>query len=171
MPTETALHQFHPELLSRRGELIAWGSAALVAATWLFLLLRGGAVTLAVPVLTVFLVLAGASISLGNWMDRRTVIRLDQDGIEYHNGLRHVHLAWTEIKEVRTLPSRWGVKVQVFGQRSFFEYRTLGEVKIGGELKGRLGFKDGEEILQQIITRGQLQVVKEAGQTYYYARQ
>jgi hypothetical protein len=171
MSSEPRIREYHPELLSRRGELIAWGSAALVAATWLYLLFRGQEVTLAVPILMVFLFLAGTSISLGNWMDRRTVICIDPNGIEFHNGVRNVQLTWSEVEEMRVLPTRWGKKVQVFGNRIFFEFRTLGEVKIGGDLKGRMGFEEGEEIMQEIIVNSDLQVIKESGESYYYARE
>lgn len=111
------------------------------------------------------------SISLGNWMDRRTVIHIDQKGIRFKNGVRNVELAWREVKEVRVLPTRWGKKVQVFGERAFFEFRTLGEVMIGGELKGRMGFIEGEEIMQEIINNSKLHVIKESGENYYYARE
>ena len=122
-------------------------------------------------VLMLFLLLAGMSISLGNWMDRRTVIRIDPNGIVFQNGVRNVGLAWREVKELRVLPTRWGKKVQVFGERVFFEFRTLGEVKIGGDLKGRVGFMEGEEIMQEIILQSQLLVIKESGENYYYARE
>lgn len=165
------MQEFRPELLSRRGELIAWGSTLMVVIGWLVLRLSGQAVPGVVLFLGVFLLLAALSISLGNWMDRHTLIRLDEKGIEFANGLRHVHLPWGEIRQVRVLPSRWGNKVQVFGPRSYFYFRTLGEVKVQGEVKGRMGFEKGEEILRQIILNSHLHLVERQGEGDYYARQ
>ena len=98
------------------------------------------------------------------------MIRLYDDRVEFHNGLRHVQLKWDEVERVRVFPVRWGKKVQVFGKSSFFEYRTLGEVRVQGELKGRLGFDQGEEILRQIILNAGLQIAENQAEEYYYVR-
>ncbi len=173
---------FHPELTSRRGELIAWGVTLLVGAAWILLLSTGREVHFAVPFLAVVLLLAALSISLGNWMDRRTLLRIDDGGIAFRNGLRDVRLAWERIKQVQVLPARWGKKVQVVGeeangQSAHFDFLTLGEVKVLGEVKGRIGFREGDRILEQILERSGLHRVdkEHAGpaaqnKSYYYAR-
>lgn len=78
---------------------------------------------------------------------------------------------WQDIRQVRVLPTRWGSKVQVIGEDAYFEFRTLGEVKIGGELKGRMGFEKGDEILQAIVIASDLQKIDDPGDGYYYARE
>ena len=85
--------------------------------------------------------------------------------------MKKEHSIGEKLKELRVLPTRWGKKVQVIGEGAFFEFRTLGEVVIGGDLKGRMGFEEGEEIMQAIISRCELQVMKESGESYYYARE
>ncbi|MCK5313953.1 MAG: hypothetical protein KAJ53_02470 [Anaerolineales bacterium] len=165
------VREFKPEQVSRRGEFIAWGCAVLVGVLWLVLIWQGQAVTWAILLLEIFLLFAGTSISLGNWMDRKTLLRLDQKGISYKNGLRKVQMNWQDIRQVRVLPTRWGSKVQVIGEDAYFEFRTLGEVKIGGELKGRMGFEKGDEILQAIVIASDLQKTDDPGDGYYYARE
>jgi hypothetical protein len=150
--------------------MIAWGLSLVVAATWLVALQRSGSIPLAVPILEAFLLFSALSISLGNWMDRRTLIRLDGDGIAFQNGLRNVRLGWGEIRQVRALPTRWGKKVEVIGDRAHFQFRTSGEVKIQGEIKGRVGFAQGDEILRQLILSSGLKIVDHPGEGYYYAR-
>lgn len=162
--------EYRPELIPRRGEWIAWGSALIVSASWIILRLNERPVFVAVPFLAVTLILAALSISLSNWMDRQTVIRLGEGGLEYDNGLRHVQLTWPEIHQVRVFPSRWGKKIQVFGERVYFSFRTLGEVHLQGELKGRMGFEKGEEILRQIVFSGGLQIMEREGEESYYVR-
>jgi hypothetical protein len=159
---------YHPELISRKGEMIAWATALLVVIGWLILYLSGRNVTAAIPFLVVFLVFSGLAISLGNWMDRHTSLVIDEHAIEFRNGLRHIRALWSEIKEVRVTPSQWGKKVQVYGERVYFTFRTLSEVKVQGELKGRFGFARGDEILREIVLRSALVIVERPGEGYTY---
>jgi len=161
--------EFRSELLSRNGEFIAWSLALLLVAVWYLEGWIGFRIT-ALVFLAIFMLLAAMSISLGNWMDRRTYIRLKEQGIEYSNGLRHTHLTWSEINEVQVFPSKWGKKVRVLGEHGYFAFRTLGEVKVQGEVKGRVGFQDGEYILRQILEQSRLHEVAHTANGYYYAR-
>lgn len=166
--------EFRPELLSRRGEFVAWGLTLVVTATWVILRLYGQAVSVFVILLDLFFLLAALSISLGNWMDRRTVIRLDPEGIRFENGLRHATMTWLQIKQVQVYPTDWGKKISVLGAGAHFEFRTLAEVKVQDQVKGRLGFTEGDKILQRMIQAAGLKE-KQAGAAqagvYYYARE
>ena len=169
------VEEFRPEMMSRRGELLAWLLALVVAAGWFTLVRSGQRIPGAVGFLEVFLLFSAASISLGNWIDRRTILRLEPGGIQFTNGLRNVRLAWGQIRKVHVFPSGWGKKVRVIGRESHFEFRTLGEVKAGGEVKGRLGFAEGDRILQQILKASGLKEEAVAGRSpsgtrYYEAR-
>jgi hypothetical protein len=170
-PTGQANLEFRPELLSRRGEFIAWGLAIAVSLTWLVLVLLNREFPGAVPFFAAFLVAVALSISLGNWMDRRTVLRLDQDEVTFDNGLRHARLPYTDIRQVQVFPSAWGKKVRVIGKQAHFDFRTLGEVKVQGEVKGRMGFPEGEQILKRILEMAQLKEVGSGGTARYYARE
>jgi hypothetical protein len=166
---------YHPELISRRGEAIAWTGVLLVAAGWVVLRLYGQPVPFMLPLLGVPLLLAALGISLGNWMDRHTVLRLEPGGLTYHNGLRHVRLKWVEIQRVRVLPAAWGKKVQVFGRQAYFAFNTLGEVIVQGRTLGRVGFAAGDQILDQILRNADLHPVQSSeasgvGEIHDYAR-
>jgi hypothetical protein len=162
--------EFRPELISRRGEAIAWSLAAVSTAAWLIMRWRVSETPGAALVFVLFLLFAASSISLGNWMDRQTVLRLGVDGVAFRNGLRDVSLRWDEIWEVRVIPARWGDRVQVLGEFAHFQFRTLGEVMLQGELKGRMGFAEGETILQRILSASGLQEIEKTDQVRYYAR-
>lgn len=125
-----------------------------------------------VPFLAIVLLLAALSISLGNWMDRRTRLELLPDGVHFKNGLRDVRLSWDEIRQVQVYPGRWGKRVSVIGPAAHFEFRTLGEVSVQGETKGRLGFTQGERILQRILEAADLVPKPDSQSTdpYYYVR-
>jgi hypothetical protein len=170
------IRKFHPEPVSRRGEMIAWGSALFVDAVWLILMLNNQPVTLWIPILAVPLTLIAAVMSLGNWMERRTTIEIGQDGIYFSNGLRRIKLQWEEIKDVRVLPSQWGRKIQVFGETSYFGFHTLGEVRVNGRELGRTGFSEGDHILEVILEKANLVAAQEVDGGsqqdgyYYYIR-
>lgn len=163
--------EFRPELLSRRGEFVAWGLSLVLAAAWLVLLVLGQPVFWGLPLLLAFISLAALGISLGNWMDRHTLIRLHTSGVEFENGLRHARLAWNEIRQVQVFPSGWGDKVRVVGEQVHFSFRTLGEVKLQGEVKGHMGFTEGQKVLQHILEKANLKQIEQSGSGYYYARE
>jgi hypothetical protein len=162
--------EYRPELLPRRGEWVAWGLALLVAGTWLWLLLSRQRASSALPLLAAVLFFSATSISMGNWMDRHTLLVVDADGVRFENGLRHIQMKWQEINEVRLFPATWGNKVQVFGENVYFHFHTLGEVKYRGEVRGKTGFAKGEEIMRHIILNSSLEIVDHLGEVYYYAR-
>jgi len=167
--SENEKREFRPELVSRRGEWTAW-ALALAASLGMWFLSRSGYIPLWAWVFWAFLLFSGVSISLGNWLDRNSVIWLETDGIRFENGLRRVWLSWSEIQKVAVLPSRWGKSVQVIGEKSHFSFKTLGEVKFQGEVRGRTGFSEGQEILDVILHEAGLELVEESNNAYYYAR-
>ena len=112
-------HTYTPEIQSRRSELIAWGLAG-ASLVGLLLLNLGGMIYFWAMIFVAFMFFAAMSISLGNWMDRQTKLVIDDDGVSYTNGLRHVRLDWPFIRNVTTYPARWGEKVQVLGEKGAF---------------------------------------------------
>jgi uncharacterized membrane protein len=171
MQNDLRTHNYVPELLPRRGEYIAWALAGVALAAWIILTLGGYPVFWALPIVTILLILIALGISLGNWMDRHTWIRIDADGIEYKNGIRHAKIPWGEIRQVQVYKHQWGDKIQVIGMQSHFAFRTLGELEVGGEVKGVMGFADGEQILSKILREADLKEVEHDGSSYYYARE
>jgi hypothetical protein len=161
--------EFHPVLLSRRGEWTAW-ALILVASLGMWFLNRSGFIPAWAWIFWAFMLFSSVSISLGNWLDRKTVIWLEADGIRFENGLRHVRLCWREIQKVAVLPARLGKSVQVIGEKSHFGFKTLGEVQFQGEVRGRTGFPDGKTILDVILQKAGLVLVEESNNAYYYTR-
>ena len=161
---------YYPEMLSRRGEITVWVLFVVIFSGWVILSLSGRPLPIAVILLGLFTLMAGMAISLGNWMDRRTFIRVTQEGVQFENGLRKSDLRWEEITHLEVYPSKWGSKVHVRGHNSHFSYRTLGEVKLNQEIKGRMGFNDGDKILQVILERSHLKKVERSDAGDYYVR-
>ena len=176
MQSALAPREYRPTLISRRGELIAWVAFLLVGTTWIILILSGQRYCFAVPVLVIVLLLAALSISLGNWMDRHTVLSIKNGSISYRNGLRNVDIRWESIQEVQILPTQWGKKVHVIADHAHFNFQMLGEVKVYGQVRGQVGFAEGEMILNEIIERSKLHETTATDQDQskngvYYARE
>lgn len=165
----TNVHTFTPELQPRRSELVAWG-LAVASLFGLLLLNLGGTIYFWAIIFVAFMFFAAMSISLGNWMDRQTRIVIDEHGVTYNNGLRHVNMEWHLINIVTTFPSRWGEKVQVLGDKGHFDFNTLGEVTFQHQVQGYIGFKQGNKIKEEIIDKSGLTLVAKNGDSYYYSR-
>lgn len=161
---------YRPELTPTRGEWIAWGLAAVCAATWGVIRWQTSSVPLGVTIFALVFLLAALSIRLSNWMDQRTQISLDEGGVEFHNGLRTATIRWKDVVEVRVIPARWGQRVQVLGEMDNFEFRTMGEVTYKGEVRGKMGFREGKEILDRILRRSNLQRQTVDDEIRYYYR-
>ncbi|MCS6995299.1 MAG: PH domain-containing protein [Anaerolineales bacterium] len=158
---------FTPELLPRQGERNAW-LLALAATIGLLLIRTWAIVPTWVWVFIGFLYFSALSISLGNWMDRRTRLTLSPEGVAYENGLRHARLMWEDIEQVRVSPARWGRRVEVIGKRAHFSFETLGEVHFRGQVRGYTGFAQGEAILNSILeTAGLRQTIRQDALTIY----
>jgi hypothetical protein len=161
--------EFRPELLPRRGELLAWlaGISLLVG---LFLgTNRWGALPFIYWAFAGLIVFSAMSISLGNWMDRRSIIRMGADGIAFENGLRSVRLTWPEVQNVAVIPTRLGKRVQIQGAQSHFTFKTMSESTLAGQ-QMRTGFADGQEILEMVLKECGLQLKAEKDGMVYYAR-
>jgi len=163
-------NDLRPELNSRRGEGTAWALTLVVSFAMGILNWQLDNIPVAAWVFWGFLLFAALSISLGNWMDRKTIMRVDVDGIAFENGLRKVALSWPEIEKVNVLPLRWGRSVQVIGSESHFEFRTLGNVQYQGEVRGRLGFSEGQAVLDEILSATNLVLQNQEKGSYYYSR-
>lgn len=162
--------EFFPELLSRRGELNAWIFTFVISLSMGIMAWKLGKIPRVAWLFGAFLLFAALSISFGNWMDRRTTIKVGDGGIAFENGIRKVAFRWHEVARVNVIPARWGKTVQVIGEDAHFEFRTLGEVQYQGEVRGRMGFADGEALLQEILQKTGLTLTKEEEGRYYYAR-
>jgi hypothetical protein len=123
-----------------------------------------------IPLIFIAFLISSIFIHLGNWIDRKTTISLDKNGLTFQDGLRNIEMAWEEVDKVEIFPSQWGKKVTVNGNGRRFNFRTLGVVELRGEIKGRIGFIEGELILNTILEKSQLSSVHKLANSYYYTR-
>ncbi len=159
--------EFRPRILPRTGEAIAWGLTALLLAVRWLLLQRYGLIANSLEWMFLLMLAVSLLISFSNWMERRTRLVLDEEGITFRNGLRNVTLRWPEIRRIRVLPASLGdgKTVMVMGEKTYFRFDTLGRAR-GREVW--LGFPEGEEILSTLVERCGFSRHQD-GQEEYYA--
>ncbi len=168
-----AEREFRPEPIPRRGEWTAWTLTIVTLAAGLFLRAQTGQMPVIATIFIGILLLSAVSISLSNWMDRNTVLTLNPKGVAFRNGLRDVSLWWAEVQEVQVFASQFGAKVHVMGPDSTFNFRTMSEVTYKGQVRGRMGFVQGDFIIQQILKNSGLEELAAAEPSQegrYYAR-
>jgi len=170
MSKPAEVQSFRPILQPRRTELNAWILAGLVAAAGIALPKTGVSIWVGRG-LGAFFLLSAVSISLGNWIDRRSALQLRADGVAFQNGLRNVDFAWSQVNKVQVFPSRWGKKIFVVGEKARFAFSSLTEVSLQGKAQ-RSGFENGEEILGIILRQsGLLDHKHQNNDNYYYQRE
>ena len=161
--------EFHPELMSRRGEILAWLVSLGLVLTLILGTINWGPMLWLYWLFTVFIILSAMSISLGNWVDHRSVIHMDSDGIAFENGLRSVRLGWREVQNVAVVEARSGKRVQVQGPMSRFTFRMMRESAFNGQLQ-RTGFVAGQEIFETILLESGVKFKAEKNGMSYYSR-
>jgi hypothetical protein len=161
--------EFQPELMSRRGELLAWLAGLGLILSFLLGSDAWGPMPIMYWAFAIFIVFSAMSISLGNWMDRRSLIRLDSAGIAFENGLRSVRLTWPEVQNVAVVQSRSGKRVQIQGALTHFTFKTMSESTFGKYVM-RTGFAAGQEILEAVLSESGLQLKAEKDGITYYTR-
>ena len=162
--------EFHPEKISRRSEAITWALALVALAALITLRSQAAPVSYWYFGFVLLVILAAASMTLGNWVDRNTVLTLKPDGIDFHNGLRNAVLKWDEIQEIQVTPSRWGDQVLVAGAEAHFHFRTLSQVTSKSDNRSKMGFTGGEFIIGQIQKNSGLKEVDQPQNSRYYTR-
>jgi hypothetical protein len=164
--------EYRPELLPNRGEFTAWILTSLSGIAWIIMVSTPMQEYIGIPLLFFFFLISAFMISLGNWMDRNTRIKISDQNLFYQDGLRKIEFLWNEIQRVEVYPSKWGKKVRIFGNERRISFRTLGNIELKGEVKGKMGFTDGEKILNTILDKSNLvKFHKFSDGIDYYVRQ
>jgi hypothetical protein len=161
---------FRPVTIPRQGERNAWILTGFAVVIQAVLFWRSGKLLCWATLLSVLLMLSAFFISLSNWVDRKTVLILEPEGVIFRSGLRDVKLDWIQIENVRVINDRWGSRVYVSGADRSFNFRMLSEVQIQGRVGGQMGFPEGETILKEILQASDLHLQKTEEQDLYYAR-
>jgi len=160
---------YRPEISNRNPEFIAWGLALATLFAVIVLGSRQEIPAWAWFLLALF-IFSGAVISLGNWVDRNTLLEIDKESVHFVNGLRDVTMQWQEIEHLWEGKGRVGMMVQVLSLTGHFSFILPSEMKFQGEVKSKVGFSEGAEIRDQIIKLAGLNETKDHNKGILYSR-
>jgi hypothetical protein len=138
---------------SRRGEYVAWVCSLVMGVMSGFLYWRDEPLPcMGIGLFTIFTIAAGL-MSFSNWLERKTFIRVDSNGVVYASPIRNVRMEWSRVAYVAAAKSGPSWKILVAGGGGHFHYRTEGMVRAGARGTLRLGMKEGTRLTALI--RGQ----------------
>jgi hypothetical protein len=165
--------EFQPLLASRRFEIILWGASVFGISLAVFVPGYRANAGLCINFFLVFMVLSAVLLSLNSWNERKKLLRLDDEGVSFKNGLRQVEMKWEEISRIQVYPGNIGDKIIVQSENAMFIFHTLGEMKVKGEIKDRTGFEQGQAILETTLGRSGLAEMEkhQEDSSYYYVRE
>jgi hypothetical protein len=161
---------YRPTTIPRTGERNAWILSGFAIVIELLMIWRFSTPPAWSTILMVFFLLSAMAISLSNWVDRKTTLVLQPEGVAFRNGLRNVHMEWDQIEKLRVVSDRWGSRVHILGAGANFNFRLLSEVEYQGKVRGQMGFPEGESILKEILKSSGLSLTESNDQGRYYAR-
>lgn len=144
---------FKPIPVSRRGEFLAWSGTLFVGAVGVYVLWKTKGISLFTPAIFFMLLMVASIISFGNWVDRRTSIRISSEMVFYRSPIRKVELGLNAIESLWAVPAGRGWRILVRGEGQLFHFRT------GIHLESRSGAEmhtgiEGGERLAGIIRHG-----------------
>lgn len=148
---------FKPLLNSRRAEAFAWVFFVAILVV-MILVPSAGFAKLGGYFLGVFFFLSAVMMSMANWQNRRTKMALSETGILFENGLQTVQMPWEKIDRVEVFSGRVNDKIVVKSQDTQFAFDMYNEVIVNGKSTGKVGFEQGEQILETILNQANMDV-------------
>lgn len=115
---------FQPAPASRKGELIAWGSAVAIGFVLAIFYFTTREIQCLTGGLFIFFLASGLLITFGLWVDSRTVAKVTAEYLHYKSPFRDVQLEWDQVEEVRALDAGSVWRVVIIGNNKYFRIRV-----------------------------------------------
>lgn len=141
---------FRPQQSARKGELIAWGSAILIALALVIYYVRIRQVQFLTFGMFLFFLASGVLISFGIWTDARTSVKISVDRIHYKSPFRDVDLKWENISSLIASKSGEIWKITVTGSDQYFSFRASDGPLPENNPRGFLVLPEGDRIVRLI---------------------
>jgi len=158
---------YKPIKNSRRSEIIAWLFSFLLIILLLISSERGffriGGI-----ILGSFFLISAVIISLGNWQNRKILLKLSEDQIWFFNGVKETRIKWYEIQRVEVYKGRFNDKINLISETERINFDIVGLEQLKQDKNPHYGFQEGVEILNIILDRTNLKVQKHEETGYYY---
>lgn len=141
---------------SRKGEIIAWGSAVAVGLPLAVFYFTTREVQCLTAGLFVFFISAAVLITFGLWADARTFARVTPQNLHYKSPFRSVNLTWDQVDEVRAADAGAVWRVVVIGANRYFRLRVLREEDSSESKRRFLVFPQADQLIRIICGMAKL---------------
>ena len=118
---------FQPAATSRKGELIAWGSALAIGFVLAIFYFTAREIQCLAGGLFIFFLGAGLLITFGLWVDSRTIAKVTAQYLHYKSPFRDLKLEWNQVEEVRAINAGSVWRVVIIGNNKYFRIRVRGD--------------------------------------------
>ena len=151
----------------RRSEMTAWFLSLCLILILIFST-EGGFFKVGGIILCTFFLISAVIISLGNWQNRKTVLRLSRDQIWYFNGIKESSLSWEEIQRVEVYSGRFNDKISLVSDSGIIRFDIVNLEHFDQDKTPNYGFKEGVKILNSILDQTDFNEKKQNRLGYYY---
>lgn len=161
-----------PEAGSRRPEALSWAFAVVLFGILFFMRPELQALRFGAWALGLFFGFSGAVMTLGNWLERNTSMRLNLQEIALVRPLQTLGMKWDEVDRVDVMTKSNARRVFVQGRGVKFSFRPATRVEIRGKIRDEYGFLESEKIIETILTMAKISEIRhDLVNGYYYAKE
>lgn len=158
---------YKPIINSRRSELMAWiFSISLIVIQ--FAQPVTGFFKVGGILLAIFFLLSAIIISLGNWTNRKTVLRIREVGIDLDNGIKMITFKWQDIIRIEVFTGRFNDKISLITESGRMNFDIAVSDDNKSATSQRFGFQEGDEILKILLDRSKVSQQKVDAEGYVY---
>jgi hypothetical protein len=161
---------FKPVSPNPSGLRIAWLLFGISLFVGLYLLFFDFTLPLLFWLAFTLLLLVALAISFSHWLEERTSLILEAEGIQFQSPLRKVMLAWPEIDELWCGKIQGGWRFMVSGKESAFRFQSHVVLRSGSGREVQSGFIKGQEIAGHIYKIAQLGKVERQDEIWIYRK-
>jgi hypothetical protein len=116
------------------------------------------------------LLLVALAITFSHWLERRTMILLDDQSVSFRSPLREVTFGWNEVEKVLCVKIQGGWRFMVVGTAAAFRFQSLVTLRSGFGRTVRSGYAKGVEMATFIRRLAGLDQVHQEDQVWIYSK-
>ena len=162
---------YRPILSKSSGIITPWLLFGISALVWCYLYLRGFTPPPSLWIPSVIMLLVALATSFNYWLEKQTVILIEEQGVCYQSPLRRVTLHWAQIHELWCHSFRGGWRFTISDSAEAFRFVTLKVLQFGSGREVCSGFIDGKRIAQLVQQRADLRVLERQDRVWIYRKQ
>jgi uncharacterized membrane-anchored protein len=149
---------------------MAWALAAVATSVGVSLVSLNRQLPLVFWLSFVLLLVVAIAITFSHWLERRTMIILEDESVIFQSPLRSVMLPWEQIEKLACIKIQRGWRFMVSGKQAAFRFQSMITLRSGFGREVRSGYDRGLEIARFIQHSAKLDQVSQQDQVWIYSK-